>query len=76
MENHQARIHVLKGLFALFTGVFLFVMYENLSITSWLRDVDNVLVTMMVVIIPLIATTEMIFQFYQLMKGKLEDISQ
>lgn len=76
MEKPQAKIHVQKGLFALFTGLFLFYLYRNLKITTWLGDVDNILVTMMVVIIPLIIATEMIFLFYQTLKDKLEDTSQ
>ncbi|RXT08154.1 hypothetical protein [Ammoniphilus sp. CFH 90114] len=68
MENKQARMHVQKGLFALITGFCLIILYQYLEVTSWLHDVDNVVVTMFVVIVPLIIATEMLFQLYHYFK--------
>lgn len=74
MNNVEARYHVKKGMFALFTGVILMLFYQRWEVTRWLGEVDNVWVTMIVIIVPLVLITEMNYLIYHLLKDKLENI--
>ena len=73
MTNQKAHKHVKKGLFALFIGTSLLFLYQRWQVTGWLDEVDNVLVTMLVVIVPLVLATEMAFCLYHLVKNKLKN---
>jgi len=73
LANQKAHKHVKKGLFALFVGLSLLFLYQRWQVTGWLDEVDNVLVTMLVVIVPLVLATEMAFGLYHLLKNKLRD---
>lgn len=74
MADQKAKIHVKKGLFALFTGLILMVFYQKWDVTGWLGEMDNVFLTMIVVIFPLIAMTETVFICYHFLKDKWENI--
>ncbi len=74
LNNVEARYHVKKGMFALFTGVILMLFYQRWEVTRWLGEVDNVWVTMIVIIVPLVLITEMNYLIYHLLKDKLENI--
>lgn len=76
MANQKAQKHVKKGLFALLIGTSLVFLYQKWHVTGWLSEVDNILVTMLVVIVPLIVITEMVFRGYHVVKNKVSEIQE
>ncbi|RKD24616.1 hypothetical protein BEP19_09590 [Ammoniphilus oxalaticus] len=72
--NWNAHQQVKKGLIALLIGVGMLFLYEKWEVTGWLSETNNMIVTMVVVIIPLIVTTEVAFILYTVTKEKVEKL--